>query len=197
MKRKEGKLFLGIIVAVLVLGVGYAAITGVNLVINGSASAAASGTNADFKVHFDDLTQNENYITYTEEAATDSFIQSFVDSKNVTAASGETDKSASIEVSNDGLSATVNVSNMTTVGDTVTLTLPVINESDGIKANLSTNVVNNNEEYFSVTAEPAIDTLNGNDATTTVTVTVRVIDVPKVNDAEGTFTVTLTADPEE
>ena len=197
MKRKEGKLFLGIIVAVLVLGVGYAAITGVNLVINGSATATASGTDADFKVHFDDLTQNENYITYTEEAATDSFTQSFVDSKNVTAASGTTNKEASIAVANNQMSATVSVSNMTTVGDTVTLTLPVINESDGIKANLSATVGNDSEEYFDVTAVPAVETLNGNNATTTLTVTVRVIAVPKVNDVNATFTVDLAADPEE
>ena len=196
-KNKEGKLFLGIIVAVLVLGIGYAAITGVNLVINGSATAKSSGQQEDFNVHFDNLVSTGNYITYAETAEEDSLTQSFVDSKNVTAASSETDKAASIAVDNDGMNATVTVSNMTTVGDTVTLTLPVINESDGIKANLSASVTNDSEEYFSVTAEPAIDTLNGNGATTTVTVTVTVIDVPKVNDVEGTFTVTLTADPEE
>jgi len=195
--KKEGKLFLGIIVAVLVLGVGYAAITGVNLIINGSATAKASGEQADFKVHFDDLVSTGNYITYTEEAATDSFTQNFVDSKNVTAASGTTNKEASIAVANNQMSATVSVSNMTTVGDTVTLTLPVINESDGIKANLSAIVENDSEEYFDVTAVPAVETLNGNNATTTLTVTVRVIAVPKVNDVNATFTVDLAADPEE
>ena len=197
MKRKEGKLFIGILIAVLVLGIGYAAVTGVNLIINGSATAKATGEQEDFNVHFDNLVSTENYITYTETAESDSFTQSFVNAKEVTAASGETDKGASITVSNDQLSADVTVSNMTNVGDTVTLTIPVINESDGIKANLSASVVNNNEEYFNVTAEPAINTLNGNGATTTITVTVSVVAVPKVNDEEGTFTVTLSANPAE
>ena len=197
MKRKEGKLFLGILIAVLVLGIGYAAITGVNLIINGSATAKATGQQEDFNVHFDNLVSTGNYIAYTETAESDSLTQSFINEKKVTAASGQTDKAASITVSNDQLSADVAVSNMTNVGDTVTLTIPVINESDGIKANLSASIVNNNEEYFNVTAEPATDTLNGSGATTTITVTVSVIKVPKVNDVEGRFTVTLTADPAE
>ena len=51
-KSKEGKLFLGILVAVLILGVGYAAITGVNLLINGQATAKASAEDGDFIVHY-------------------------------------------------------------------------------------------------------------------------------------------------
>ena len=84
---------------------------------------------------------------------------------------------------------------MTNVGDTVTLTIPVINESADVKANLSAAVENNNEEYFNVAAEPTVETLNANNATTTVTVTVSVVKVPKVANQNGTFTVTLTADP--
>ena len=196
-KKKEGKLFLGILIAVLALGVGYAAITGINLYINGSATAKASGVQADYIVHFDDLVSNGNYITYTETANEDSLIQSYDTEKHVTAASGETTKTASITVANDQLSASVQVDNLTAEGDTVTFTLPVINESDGIKAALSVDIENENEEYFEVTAEPAVETLNGNNATTTVTVTVSVVKVPKVNDVSGTFTVTLAADPIE
>ncbi len=195
--KKEGRLFLGILIAVITLGVGYAAITGVNLIINGSATAKASGQQSDFIVHFDDLTNEGNYITYTEEAGIDTFSQSFVNSKNVTAASSTTTKEASITVASNQLSADVSVSNLTAVGDTVTFTLPVVNLSDGISANLSTEVTNNSQEYFNVVATPAIDTLGGNGATTTVTVTVSAIKVPQENDVEGTFTVTLTADPEE
>ena len=196
-KNKEGKLFIWGLIAVLFLGIGYAAVTGVNLIINGSATAKATGEQSDFNVHFADLTATGNYITYTETAEEDSFTQTFVDIKNVTAASSSSNKSASITVANDQLSATVDVANMTTVGDTVTLTLPVINESDGIKADLSVSVENGSEEYFNVTAVPATETLNGGGATTTVTVTVSVVKVPKVNDESGTFTVTLTADPTE
>ena len=196
-KSKEGKLFLGIIVAVLILGVGYAAITGVNLLINGSATAKATATDEDFIVHFNDFDQNGTYIVYSEDAGSDSFTQTFDTVKHITAGSNTTDKSASITVANDRLSADVAVSNMTNVGDKVVLTIPVINESNGIKAGLSTEITNNNSEYFNVTAETATNTLNSNGATTTITVTVEVIKVPENNDVEGTFTVTLTADPTE
>ena len=196
-RKKNSKILLGLLLAVIGLGIGYAAVTGVNLFINGSATAKASGQQEDFNVHFDNLTSTGNYITYTEEAATDSLVQSYVDEKHVTGASESTDKAASITVANNQLSATVSVSNMTAVGDTVTLTIPVINESDGINANLSTTIENGAEEYFDVTAEPAVNKLNGNGATTTVTVTVSVKKVPAVNDVNGTFTVTLTANPED
>ena len=198
--KKEGRLFIGILVAVIALGVGYAAISGVNLFINGSATAKASGQQEDFKVHFDDLTSSGNYMTYTEEAAVDSFTQTFDTAKHVTATTGETNKTASITIANDQLSADVAVSNLTTIGDTVTFTIPVINESDGVKANITAAVTNNNEEYFNVTATPTTATptlLNDNGATTNVTVTVSVVKVPKVNDVNGTFTVTLTAEPTE
>ena len=196
-KSKEGKLFLGIIVAVLILGVGYAAITGVNLLINGSATAKATATDEDFIVHFNDFDQNGTYIVYSEDAGSDSFTQTFDTVKHITAGSNTTDKSASITVANDRLSADVAVSNMTNVGDKVVLTIPVINESDGIKAGLSTEITNNNSEYFNVTAETPVTTLDGDGATTTITVTVEVVKVPKVNNVQGSFTVTLTADPTE
>ena len=196
--KKEGRLFLGILIAVVTLGIGYAALTGVNLIINGSATAKASAQKEDFKVHFDDLTSTGNYMTYTETALVDSFTQSFDTAKHVTATTGESSKTASITIANDQMSADVTVSNLTTIGDTVTFTIPVINESDGIKANITAAVTNDNEEYFNVTATPTTQVLlDDNGATTNVTVTVEVIKVPKVNDVNGTFKVTLTADPTE
>ena len=196
--KKEGRLFLGILVAVIALGVGYASITAIPLIINGSAIAKASGQQEDFMGHFDDLTSSLGYMTYTETAGLDSFTESFDTVKHVTATTGESNKTASITVANDALSADVAVSNLTTVGDTVTFTIPVINESDGIKANITAAITNNNEEYFNVTATTTTETLlNDGGATTDVTVTVSVVKVPKVNDVEGTFTVTLTAEPTE
>ena len=193
-KSKEGKLFLAIIVAVLILGVGYAAITAIPLIINGSATAKATATDEDFIVHFNDFDQNSTYIVYSEDAGSDSFTQTFDTVKHITAGSNTTDKSASITVANDRLSADIAVSNMTNIGDKVVLTIPVINESNGINADLSIDIENNNSEYFNVTSETATNTLNSG-STTTITVTVEVIKVPEDNDVEGTFTVTLTADP--
>lgn len=198
MRKKNGKLYLGILVSVMVLGIGYASLTAIPLIINGSATAKATATQEDFDVHFNDFVDGQSYITYSETANTgDSLIESFVSAYNVTAASSETTKAASATIANNQESATVTVSNLTNIGDTVTLKLPVINESDGIKADLSTEIVNNNEEYFTVTATPGVATLNGNNATSYVNVVVTVVKVPKVDDVTGTFTVTLTADPTE
>ena len=194
MKKRKGKLLIAILLAVVALGIGYAAITGVNLLINGSATAKATATDEDFIVHFNDFDQNGTYIVYSEDAGSDSFTQTFDTVKHITAGSNTTDKSASITVANDRLSADVAVSNMTNVGDTVVLTIPVINESNGINADLSIDIENNNSEYFNVTSETATNTLNAG-GTTTISVTVEVIKVPENNDVEGTFTVTLTADP--
>lgn len=196
--KKEGRLFLGILLAVVVLGVGYAAITGVNLIINGSATASASGQQEDFKVHFANLNSSETYMIYSEAAAVDNFTQTVNNEKQATATTGESNKTASITVANNQVSADVAVSNLTTIGDQVTFTIPVINESDGIKAKIVASVTNDNEEYFYVTATPTTETLlNANGDTTDVTVTVRVVKVPKVKDIEGTFKVTLRAEPVE
>ena len=196
--KKEGKLFLGILIAVITLGVGYAAISGVNLLISGTATATTGSQQEDFMVHFANLTSTGNYMTYQETAEVDSFTQTFDTEKHVTATTGASNKTASITISNDGLSADVVVSNLTTIGDTVTFTIPVINESDGINANITAEVTNSNEEYFNVTATPTTaEALNSNGATKNVTVTVSVVKVPKVSDVNGTFKVTLTANPTE
>ena len=198
MKRKNGKIFLGIIFAMLILGVGYASMTAIPLIINGSATATATADQNDFNVHFDNFVDGQSYITYSETTSTgDSLIESFVSASQVTAASSETEKAASATINANQNAATVTVSNLTNIGDTVTLKIPVINESDDIKADLSTSITNNNQEYFTVTSTTGVETLNANNATSYVNVVVTVNKVPKVDDVTGTFTVTLTAEPTE
>ena len=198
MKRKNGKIFLGIIFAMLILGVGYASMTAIPLIINGSATATATADQNDFNVHFDNFVDGQSYITYSETTSTgDSLIESFVSASQVTAASSETEKAASATINANQNAATVTVSNLTNIGDTVTLKIPVINESDDIKADLSTSITNNNQEYFTLTSTTGVETLNANTATSYVNVVVTVNKVPKVDDVTGTFTVTLTAEPTE
>ena len=142
MKRKNGKIFLGIIFAMLILGVGYASMTAIPLIINGSATATATADQNDFNVHFDNFVDGQSYITYSETTSTgDSLIESFVSASQVTAASSETEKAASATINANQNAATVTVSNLTNIGDTVTLKIPVINESDDIKADLQVDLI--------------------------------------------------------
>ena len=42
-RRKNGKLIILVLGAIVTLGIGYAAITGINLLVNGSASVKPNG----------------------------------------------------------------------------------------------------------------------------------------------------------
>lgn len=197
-KRGHGNLFIGLLVAVIALGVGYAAITAIPLIINGSATAKASATDADFVVHFDDFTSGTNYLSYTETTSTTgSLTQSVVSAREVSGTFTGSDKAVSTTVAADQMSADVTVSNLENVGDTFTIKIPVINESDEIGANLSVDVTNSNTDYFTVTSSLDDDLISSSGGATYVNVVVSLKRVPKVDDITGTFTVTLTAEASE
>lgn len=196
MKKRKGKLLIAILLAVLALGIGYAAITAIPLIINGTAKAKAQDTN--FIVHFNDFTNN-NYISYEELTGdTGTLDETVVSNKKVTGTFEGKDKNASVEIdSTDDTKATIKVENLENVGDSFTIKIPVINESDIVSANLSASIVNDNETYFNVTSTLDNDSILANGGATYVNVTVTLKKVPKVDDVSGTFKVTLTADPVE
>ncbi len=198
MRKKSGKLFMGILVAVVALGIGYAAITAIPLVINGSATAKASGNQEDFDVHFNDFTNGNNYLTYTETVGnTGALSQTLISGKKVEGTFSESTKKVTAEIdSTDTTKADITIDDLENVGDTFTVKIPVVNASNGISADLSVDVTNNNEEYFTVTSTVDNDSIAAN-GTTYVNVVVTVVKVPKVNDVTGTFTVDLSADPTE
>ena len=165
--KKRTSIF-AIIIAVLALGIGYAAITAVTLTINGSGQINADQDS--FNVHYTgniDVTKSKQTITTTES--------------HDSAQTGQ-----------------FSVSGMTQQGDTVTFTYNVINESVGLKATLGTPTVktNTNSEYFSVSSSTASNQLAAEGGTTTQTVTVTAIKTPIDANQTGTFEIELVANPD-
>ncbi len=167
-KQMKGLVIVLLLVAVLVLGVGYAVITNVTLNVTGQASATTD--DANFDVMF---------------VGTPSF--------NKTGAQADATITAAIQ---DDYTATIQVGGLKQVGDVVTATYEVENVSpEAITANLSALVNNSNTEYFNVTysfANPSI----AQGETTTITVSVQLIKVVVTTDQTATIDVTITATPQ-
>ena len=185
-RKKKSRMMLGLLIAVIALGVGYAAITGVNILVNGSASLKANG---DFRVRFVRPESSETAIDNpTENAITISGYNADESAMNVSG------MSASIT---DDTHATFQVGALDEVGEYVDFTYTVVNESDeGIDAELSLEVADENElsDYFLITKSIGKNRITSNE-TTTLTLRVKLIEQPKLNDVEGTFKITLTATP--
>ena len=123
------------------MGIGYAGITAINLVINGDATASVNDQN--FKVKF--LSEENVTPTITGEGNTVSV--------------------------KDDITAEFSISTLTGLGDSEVATFRVKNESKGIGADISLNVTSSNSEYFKVTEYVADTQLQAGDETTvTVTV---------------------------
>lgn len=164
MKKRTG--IIGVLIAILALGIGYAAVTAVTLVITGTGSITA--TQENFKVHY----------------------------TGTVAVTKSPDTIVTTQTHNNAQAGEFTVSGMTKAGDTVTFTYTVINESEGINANLAapTVVTNSNSEYFEVTTSRDATTLAPTESTTQ-TVTVTAIKTPVTDDVSGNFTIKLVASP--
>ena len=93
MKKRTG--IIGVLIAILVLGIGYAAITGVDLLVDGTGKVVPDSEN--FAVHYD-----------TANAPT------------VTIGTGVKDTATVTATYTDGLHATINVDGFTKKGDSAT-----------------------------------------------------------------------------
>ena len=174
MKNKKTFIVLAVLIAVLMLGIGYGAISNITLNINGSATASPDDKN--FTVQFDAATPVEvakNVDTIVAEGKVK-------DAKN----------------------AEFTVSKLTAKGDYVTFTYTVENLSPDLAAELSVKVVegvqqvtNDNTEYFAITPTVNAPTTINAGGTTTVTVKVELVKTPIDTDKEANFTVTLDAAP--
>ena len=158
---------LVLLIAVLLVAIGYAAITTVSLNINGTANATAEQKN--FSVIF----------SGTPEVS---------DPEKVTATLNEADAKK--------ISATMNVEGLSAKGDTVTATYTIENTSADLSAVLSATTSNTNDEFFKITQNIAKGTVAAGD-TTTITVTVELIKTPITQDEETTIGVIITADPQQ
>lgn len=179
MRRNKTYITMMLLVAVVMLGIGYAAIAAINLQVNGSASA--EGNTENFKVKF--ITEAD--VTPTAAVnIPDATVTDYV--TNVTA---------------DNLTATFTVANFDTAGQTATMTYTIRNESEGINAALAVgtikyNTTENSNDYFNVTA--ALDnTVIAPEGTAILTVTVALTKTPIDTVGPVTITIPVTATPQE
>ena len=167
--KKTLQIVLIVLVAVLTLGIGYAAISAVNLIINGGATANPSDTN--FKVKF----LKETGVT-----------------PKITSEYGGT---GDIDVTSD-TTATFNITGLDAVGESAVANFKVKNESNNVGAEISLSVTNSNSEYFKVTETINDNKLQAGEETT-ATVKVEMIKTPVNNAVTTSITATLIATPLE
>ena len=115
--KKTLQVVLIALIAVITLGIGYAAISAVNLVINGNATASVNQEN--FKVHF---TQAQSITGSTGASGT-----SNIDSQ-------------------DDTKAMFDVTGLTKVGDYAEAVYIVRNDSNGVGAEITLNLTKSNTE---------------------------------------------------
>ena len=167
--KKTLQIVLIVLVAVLTLGIGYASISAINLIINGGATANPSDTN--FKVKF----LKETGVT-----------------PKITSEYGGT---GDIDVTSD-TTATFNITGLDAVGESAIANFKVKNESNNVGAEISLSVSNSNSEYFKVTETIQDNKLQAGEETT-ATVKVEMIKTPINNAVTTSITATLIATPLE
>ena len=168
MNKKRTILGGAILVAVLMLGIGYAAISNITLTITGSATANPSQEN--FVVEFD----------------TDKDSIAISNTQLVTA-----------EVK-DGDEATMTVTGFNAKGNTAYATFTVENNSPDLTANITLEpiVEGDTEDYFTIETEIDEPTVFAQ-TSTNVTVKVTLNKTPVNGEVNGTFDVKLKATPEQ
>ena len=165
--KKTLQIVLLVLIAVVTLGIGYAAISAVNLIINGNATASVNQNN--FKVHF---TQAQSITGSTGASGT-----STIDSQ-------------------DDTKAMFDVTGLTKVGDYAEAVYTVRNDSNGIGAEITLNLTSSNTEYFKLT-ETILDNKLQAGEETTAKVKVEMIKTPITDSVSTSITATLTASPLE
>ena len=126
---KQRRIFIGLflILAVLALGIAYAAITAQTLTIGGNITASTSDANFDVSFVGDVTTSGDGTVT------------GYIDTADKT-----------------GRSVVINVSNLTTAGQEAMATVRIKNNSTDVRAKLERPTVTHvNDEWFSVEANLA------------------------------------------
>ena len=175
MKKKKAIIGLLVILVVILLAIGYAAISNQTLTINGTATAVASDSN--FNVIFSAV-GTPDVIAGTTTTAT---------------ATGTIDTTDST-----GRTATITIDGFTKIGDAITVPYTISNESvDDVGAKItSIQIQNSNEDYFNVVVSPreSEDVISSGDSRVE-DITVACIQTPIASDQSATITVTFTAEP--
>jgi len=185
---KRGKLLLGVLVGIIALGIGYAALTNVNLSITGTAKAKGSATQEDFRVRYVNATDTANTYDSVKSVAAKPVVV------DTTASAGAT-ATASIT---DDTHATFSVDGMAT-NDVVTIKYYVANLSTNLDAKIKLEdnaVTNDKSDLFTVTVDADTNEELQPGEVLPVTVTVKCIAQNKL-DTTGTFTVSYEAEAVE
>lgn len=182
--NRKGRLLVSILAGVILLGIGYAAITNITLSINGNAKATGSKTDADFVVRFVNATDvNSEYEAVANTAQTPYEVVKTPDVESSVSITGDTTATFSLKDMEEG--------------DTATINYYVANFSNDLSANVSIPTVsNNNEENFEVTVTPTTTTHLAEGEVMTIAVTVNCISQSKL-DSEGTFEISFSAEAAE
>ena len=165
MKKKIG--ILGVLVAILALGIGYAAMSSITMNVNGNGKIVVD--DANFKVHFDRTSTIEK--------------------------SGPTGTTLDASYTDD-LTATISVESFKKKGDEATFVYTIVNESADLLADLAIGAVENeNTEYFEITPSLGKAKLSADGDTTTLTIVVKAIKTPIEDDVTTTIKVPVVASP--
>ena len=188
MKRNVRKNFmLYLLIGVLGLGIGYAAVSNITLSINGSATANGSAEQENFIVRFVKSTDTSSDFESVRTSAQNPTPYEVSNGSTATVSSSITDDTH----------ATFAITGLSSVGEYVDLTYYVTNLSDGIPAYISVDVENSTNdasEYFEITKTIVNDELLTQGSVTAVNVRVELIARPKL-DKTGNFSVKLIASP--
>ena len=196
MKKRKTFLSIALLLAVLMLGVGYAAIANINFYITGTAGATANAANFQVKYATE---SSKNPVAPDVKVAKKSTIDT---SEYITATATYTDDTH----------ATLEISGMKVAGDKVVATYTVLNESPDLKAYLTflektittNSAATENEadatKYFDVTVTSAADSaeeaMSAANGLTTVVVTVELKETP-INNVGISITIPFDAVPVE
>jgi len=167
MKQPKTFLLLSIVVAVLVLGIAYAAITSVTMNITGNVGATADQGNFDVGL--------DGAPTFNK-----------IGTSTISANGGVSDRTR----------AWLEISGLKKVGDTVTATYTIVNNATDLYASLSvTNCVLTGEDkdFFNISYQLGESTLHPT-TSTTLTVTVKLVQSP-LDDVTADVDIGLKADP--
>ena len=166
-RRKRVNMILFVLIGIIALSIGYAAISAVNLIINGNSVASVDESNFDVK--------------FIEENG----VSPKVNPSNMGTANILDDTTASFSISGN-----------LRKGDSVVVTYKIKNNSNGIGAKISLDLTNSNDEYYRVTEEIIDNELQAGD-TTYVNIIVEMMANPFEENQNTTITAKLIAKPIE
>jgi len=91
--------------------------------------------------------------------------------------------------------ATINISELEHVGDSVTAIFTIANKSNDLFAEIDVKVTNTNTEYFNVTSRLSDTILNARTGITTLEITVELIKLPICNNESANIGASILAKP--